>query len=973
MIVELSIWGRLLSGVRLISIEGQGVCVEKRGCTNRLSFPALHLEINITKSIFFNTMQCGELRITHLSSAKCKQLIDALQASRLKYWQAQLPKEHSTLINALSQFDEWKKSLRRYIRQKDLEKLLNLLSGGVEALNYLDDYPLVGLAVPEETQDLIEFIQNSDSRRRNWNDQWMLRQQSRHAALFDGLENHPLTEPQRQACVADEENVLVLAGAGTGKTSTMRAKAAYLVQAGLAKPDEILLLAFGRDARAELAERVHATPGLEKVEVSTFHALGMNILRLGRNRAVGVSGLATDERQLPKFIDLGIEELFSNPSFKDTVRQYFGGLLFPFPNDLEFKSKGHYFRYLKDNEIRTMQGEDVKSFEELEIANYLFMQGIEYQYEHRYKIDTATPDRRAYCPDFYLPQLDLYIEHFGIDENGNTATHVDAKDYLEGMEWKRALHKTYQTNLIETYSYENKKGGLTVVLERKLEEFCKGREKTLDDYRSQRSDKDLFGKLKELGTLSSFSKLVAAFLTAFKSSSHELDDLQPKTTRNLNDLRFQVFLSLFKPIYDRYQSVLEANDTIDFSDMIREALHHVREGNYVSPYKYIMVDEFQDISPLRAELIKAMKAQQPECALFCVGDDWQAIYRFTGSDVTLTTSFAENFGATEEIALDKTFRFNNRISDVASSFVVANPMQKRKVLHTNAVSDRTEVHVIREDDKGVALGKALNVIAEDSGGRNATVFLLARFGDKCRPDNLDQIQRSYHTLNIEFLTAHSSKGSEADYVVVLDVVKGKYGFPSLVNSDPILERVLPGGDDFLHAEERRLFYVAMTRARNRVYLLTAPGMESEFIQELERDGYDVAFSRSKLSAEVSFSAACPECLSGTLTHKKVGDWTFYRCTYHPRCKERAPVCSKCGAAPLVRGVDFHRCANPDCDQTLPTCPQCGSGFLSLRKGKYGLFWGCSNYRQRAANSCDATFKKDMFEGHNSNDERLEAS
>ncbi len=229
----------------------------------------------------------------------------------------------------------------------------------------------------------------------------------------------------------------------------------------------------------------------------------------------------------------------------------------------------------------------------------------------------------------------------------------------------------------------------------------------------------------------------------------------------------------------------------------------------------------------------------------------------------------------------------------------------------------------------------------------------------CRPDNLSELSRTYQNLKIEYMTAHKSKGSEADYVVILDLTKGKYGFPSQINTDPILDRVLPGGDDFLHAEERRLFYVALTRARRRVFLLTQPGKESDFVQELGHDDYDVVFSHQELAARAIENTRCPECLTGRLL-KRDGRRSFFGCSLYPRCRGTVSVCPQCGNAPLVRLLETYQCANPDCDHSEPTCPRCRTGRLQKKNGKNGKFWGCSNYRKNSENSCRATFSMETY-------------
>lgn len=126
---------------------------------------------------------------------------------------------------------------------------------------------------------------------------------------------------------------------------------------------------------------------------------------------------------------------------------------------------GEYFDYLRNHQIRSLKGDLVKSYEECSIANLLYLNGVEYEYEPYYEVDTATREHHQYRPDFYLPESKLYIEHFGIDKNGNTAPYVDWKKYHDDMERKRETHRENQTTLIETYSWWSSEGVLLDKLE----------------------------------------------------------------------------------------------------------------------------------------------------------------------------------------------------------------------------------------------------------------------------------------------------------------------------------------------------------------------------------------------------------------------------------------------------------------------------------------------------------------------------
>lgn len=769
---------------------------------------------------------------------------------------------------------------------------------------------------------------------------------AQHTALFDTVESMPLTEKQRLACVIDEDNNLVLAGAGTGKTSTVMGRVAFLIQSGKAKPDEILLLAYGNKAAKEMKERLVQRLGINGVAVNTFHSLGRSIVGRTERGMPSISPLAEDEQAKVYFVENCFNALQTDEAYRKQLLTYFDKWQFPEKNPFEFKTLGDYYNYLRDNEIRTLRNEQVKSFAECQIANYLFRQGINYQYEAKYKIDTKTPERRAYQPDFYLPDVDIYIEHFGIDRQGNTAPYIDKQSYTEGMQWKRELHKTHGTALIETFHYEQQEGVLLSGLERKL--------KAVGVQFNPLPDEAVLATFQEYGVINTFSRVLAELLSLFKRANLTEHELAQKISRAKHPEQMRVALSLLMPIYDAYQSTLQQQGHIDFDDMVNKAIGYVEEGRFVAPWRYILVDEFQDISRPRAQLIKALRTQQSDGSLFCVGDDWQSIYRFTGSDISLTAQFNSFFGATKTTALDKTFRFNNGINAVASRFVLKNPAQLNKDIDTHRQTNGPAVSVFRtsqlNDDAIVDVLAAIYKLAP----QGATVYLLARF--KATIPSKTQLQMlglKFPRLNILTDTIHASKGKEADYVVLLGLTTGKFGLPSEIVTNSLVEALLPEAEPFPYAEERRLFYVAVTRARHRVYLLTDMTKASKFVQELMEEKYPLALDEFECSdiQKTALSLGCPKCTTGTLVVRKnnTSGNNFIGCTNYPLCIHTQKACPRCDSVMREqKGVRI--CINESCKTTVPVCPECG-GDLTIKKGPYSSFYGCSNYRGDDVGSC----------------------
>jgi DNA helicase-4 len=271
----------------------------------------------------------------------------------------------------------------------------------------------------------------------------------------------------------------------------------------------------------------------------------------------------------------------------------------------------------------------------------------------------------------------------------------------------------------------------------------------------------------------------------------------------------------------------------DFDDMIVLATKHVRGGRYRSPFRYIIVDEFQDISKGRADLIRSLRDQTGGCKLFCVGDDWQSIYRFTGSDLSLMTRFKDHFGPTREAALETTFRFPDKLARFSSTFVLRNKAQIRKSLLTRTSHHRPSAKVYLTDGEEDMLPQALADISGEAGAKGASVFILNRHRHQAKGvDYQLQLRQDYPTLEVRFLTAHSSKGLEADHIVVDNLCCGRYGFPTEMVDDPILSLVLAQPDAHQHGEERRLFYVAVTRSRGRVSLIVNAASPSCFVEEI---------------------------------------------------------------------------------------------------------------------------------------------
>jgi DNA helicase IV len=943
---EITILARLFashSQYQAIAIEGEGFLFKNfNGKQRSIDFMSVESTITTEYGWFWDVLvfQLGNeiFRFGGIDKAQSNQLQTLFNHLTLRhienFYQKFKPVLKHAALEASHQF-----SGKKYIRSSAARQWManyKMLSNGFLRKDFLQHLSASGI---HDYKKIAPFL-NDNQHIPRLNQSFVEQQTLFFKDFFDHVESNPLTEQQRRACVIDEQHNLILAGAGTGKTSTMIGRAGYLVKAGLAKPEQILMLAYARKAAEEMDQRIHEKLKIKSLTVKTFHSLGMNIIAKVEGAVPSIHKMAEDELYRASFVDDQLSKLLEDEFYKPLLINYLVNLSYPYRGQHEFQSLGEYSAYIRENDIRTLQGELVKSYEECEIANFLFRQGVTYEYEANYKINTSGPDFKAYQPDFYLPDYDIYIEHFAVNAQNQTPSFIDQQSYLSGMEWKRGLHHKNKTTLIETYSYLKQQRRLTDALSEKLIAANV-------EFNPLRQD-ELLEKLNEIGRVSDFSQLMAKILVSFKSTYLNIQGLIELATPKENAELLLATIQLFEPIFKSYQQELLNSKSIDFEDMIGRAIDYVESGRYQSNFEYLLVDEFQDISASRARLLKSLMAQQPSCSLFCVGDDWQSIYRFTGSDVSITKDFESNFGDTVTSILDKTFRFNSKIGEVASRFVTENPHQIKKTINSHRKVEHKAVSLIKTNQVMIGLDAALSAISAKATD-SVSVLLLGRF--KFKKPSLGALKRQHPKIKIEFMTVHASKGKEADYVVVLGLEKGEHGFPSEKATHPLLEFLLPKAEDYEYAEERRLFYVSLTRAKHHVYLIADGNNPSNFIREMVTKDYPILmdeFTGEGFQDKLA-SIPCVKCKTGYMVARDGQYGSFFGCSNFPLCNHTQRACQWCGGGLLNKGR-FRVCESPRCDFVDPICPQCG-GSLTLRKGKFGQFWGCSNYRSDAEFSC----------------------
>ena len=730
--------------------------------------------------------------------------------------------------------------------------------------------------------------------------------------LLSDIEGKSLDEQQRKAILVDEDNSLIIAGAGSGKTTTIAGKVKYLIQKLNIKPESILLISFTRKSADEMSERIQKKMDVS-LSVKTFHKLGLDIIAESTNKKPSILGLSPKE--ILQLLNSFINNSKGNEQYFNNLIDFLAYYLKPYKDIHEFKSDSEHNNYLKEQKLegykiinkKTKDGVEIsyrerfKSQEEVFISNFLFRNNIEYRYEESYKYKTASKKFGQYKPDFYLPEYDIYIEHFGINENNEVPNWFNGKDglsanqvYNEGISWKRNEHKYNGTKLIETYSWEQNKGLLLINLKSKLEqagvEFNPLSDDELWDYINENTPEDI----------DTFTQLLNTFLVLFKSNNESINNLSKKAKKESNQ-RAVLFLQLFEPILRNYENYLKEHNEIDFSDMINMATATIINNKYKSHYKYIIIDEFQDISQSRYQLVKALLDQKPETKLFCVGDDWQSIYRFAGSDIGLFTGFEKHFEqstldnykrATNTSYIEYTYRFDNKLIELSSNFILKNPNQIEKSLKSHKKTDLAPYKIHRYNDSErngkntpKVLNEALSLISDKEKNNPTSILLLGRYDFERRViEDSDFLVKKYNKSSntysyvyndnidheINFLTVHTSKGLEADYVIILNGNSGTYGFPSEISDDPLLNFLLSKADQFPNGEERRLFYVAMTRAKKFVHVLSSYEYPSKFVSEIEIN-------------EPITSLKCEWCDNGKLIERNGSFGYFYACNNNHYC------------------------------------------------------------------------------------------
>ena len=374
------------------------------------------------------------------------------------------------LIKRLAQEKDRHYSARKYVRYSDNIAFTVKVKQSLGVINQSRS-PLVDHMLGEDTRHDLQNLEKysipefAEKARQSANTAYKKRDMEKAVATAHRKLGVTLTSEQSEAVATDEDNTLVLAGAGSGKTAIITAKLTHLVEDLGADPSRILVLAFNNKAAAEITERL--PEDLDGITVKTFHAMGIQTIAEAHGARPSIYPLASDEFRRRSFIENAIREAIHDPKRWSAIYPFLSTYLRNIKRPFDFNSESEYLNHTHKIELRSLNGDLVKSREELIIANLLFSNGVRYEYEKDYREYTADRYHSQYKPDFYLTDYDIYIEHFALDEYGNAPTGWEG--YAEDVGWKRETHQNYGTKLIETHSWQNSHGILQKELISELE------------------------------------------------------------------------------------------------------------------------------------------------------------------------------------------------------------------------------------------------------------------------------------------------------------------------------------------------------------------------------------------------------------------------------------------------------------------------------------------------------------------------
>lgn len=661
-----------------------------------------------------------------------------------------------------------------------------------------------------------------------------------------------LNEKQREAVIGEDQRLLVLAGAGSGKTKTLLQKLIYLIEEKGVNPSNILAITFTKNAANEMIDRLIISADdteeyseiladknrtekekateryfftkkhrwIDNLTLRTFHSLCYSIIRnFGVNefdnkfKIIGDTKATDDEFAKYSATETAFEVIHKILIENCESNEYllnFKRYILDYMIDKIHIEKDRRLSLPRDGKFFTsLNGTKVRSKSEQFIADWLYRHSIKFEYEP--SVNFRDFD---FKPDFFIPEANLYIEH------------VSNKSYPTGSK-ERQFNKANKL-LVKTFEEQTKDTALFNLV---LERIIKNRLPSNYHFTTALSFEEEFHSYhKEVKDyLRQVMRVIDMIKVENTSTKKVLDDSQLDQHERVRD-----FYKLALPIIDQYQTYCTNKSYLDFNDMITKTIalfrnHKEIAEKFRTKYEYILVDEFQDVNNLQVELIKLLLTDQNQ--LFCVGDDWQSIYGFRGSNVDYIVNFTSHFPNAKTIKLSLNYRSTQHIVGASNEVIKHNKFKVDKQIESLKKSDsKIFIHAGKNVDENIefAVNQIRRLQSEKGYSKEDILFLYRR--SKMYSPYFERFRQE--RIFVSGKTIHASKGLEAKAVFIIGLSEGNGGFPDIWMEDRIYQIIKESNHDVLMEEERRLFYVAITRAKDELFLLAEKGNESSFLKEI---------------------------------------------------------------------------------------------------------------------------------------------
>jgi len=660
-----------------------------------------------------------------------------------------------------------------------------------------------------------------------------------------------LNERQREAVLSERKRILVLAGAGSGKTKTLLQKLIYLIEEKGVNPSNILAITFTKNAANEMIDRLIISAEdsdeyaeiladralsdkeknseryffskkhkwIDKLTIKTFHSLCYGIIRnfgvnVFDNKFKIIGDAKSSDEDLSRYIatetefevihKILIEHCQSNQYLLDLKRYLLDYMIDKIHQENNNRTNLH-----KDGKFyTTLNRTKVRSKSEQYIADWLYRHNIKFEYEPNVNFKDFN-----FKPDFFIPEANLYLEH------------VSDKSYP--TKGKEKQFKKANKLLVKTFESQTKD---TALFNLALERIIKNRLPSNYHFSTALSFEEEFNSYHK--EVKDFLRQVSRVVDMIKVENSSTQAILSESQKDQHE-RVRGFYRLAIPIIEGYISYCTNKSYLDFNDMIIKTISLFKNREEIAEkfqkkYEYILVDEFQDVNNLQVELIKLLLTNQTQ--LFCVGDDWQSIYGFRGSNVDYIVNFNKYFRNAQTIKLSMNYRSTQHIVGASNEVIKNNKFKVEKDVRSNKKSS-SKIHVYAGKNEEENLDYVVSQVNElkRKGYQKEDVLFLYRRSKMYSPYHE---RFSQEDVFVSAKTIHASKGLESKAVFIIGLTEGSGGFPDIWMEDRIYQVIKESNHDMLMEEERRLFYVAITRAKDELFLITEKGNESSFIKEI---------------------------------------------------------------------------------------------------------------------------------------------